>query len=82
MSNVGQLEVWFPFLRDRAEEKGTPEFNLAVGFAYGYASAMLEAGHEDPAQMKVTWLINESEQFKEHPAYPGHKSDATAVPAV
>jgi hypothetical protein len=71
MSNTReQLDAWFRFLRDRAEEKGTPQFNLMVGFARGYASAMLEAGHESLAQEKLTWLINESEQFKEHPAYP------------
>jgi hypothetical protein len=47
-----QLDVWFPFLRDRVEEEGTPQFNLMTGVAYGYADAMLEAGREDLAQAK------------------------------
>ena len=75
-----QLDVWFSFLRDRAEEKGTPQFNLMAGFTYGYAKAMLETGHEELAQEKVKWLIAESEQFKEHPAYPGREADASVAP--
>lgn len=81
MSNTHeQLDVWFPFLRDRAEEKGTAQLNRMVGFSYGYAKAMLETGNEGLAQKKVDWLINESEQFSDHPAYPGRQADASAAP--
>jgi hypothetical protein len=83
MSNTHkQLEVWFSFLRDRAAETGTPQFNRMAGFAYGYARAMLEVGHEELAQEKVKWLIAESEQFKRHPTYPGREADASVAPVV
>ncbi|MFD7661346.1 hypothetical protein [Streptomyces sp. NPDC059788] len=42
---------------------------------------MLETGNEDVAQEKLTRLINESKQFKEHAAYPARQTDASATPA-
>lgn len=75
-----QLDVWFTFLRDRVKEQGSPHFNLMAGFAYGYGKAMLETGNEGLAQEKLTWLINESDQFKEHAAYPGRQADASVTP--
>ncbi|MFB6700208.1 hypothetical protein [Streptomyces rubiginosohelvolus] len=65
-----QLEEWFQFLRDRSEAEGTPQFSRMVGFAHGYATAMLELGREDLAMPKIGWLMNESLRFSAHPDYP------------
>ncbi|MCD9904593.1 hypothetical protein LUR56_39965 [Streptomyces sp. MT29] len=65
-----QLEEWFQFLRDRTEAEGTPQFSRMVGFAHGYATAMLEVGREDLAMPKIGWLMKESRRFSAHPDYP------------
>ncbi|MEW1679286.1 hypothetical protein AB0O47_39465 [Streptomyces noursei] len=75
-----QLEVWFTFLRDRAEEQGTPQMNRMAGYAYGYGKAMLDTGNEEKAAKKLTWLIDTSEQFKNHANYPGRKAAAPTTP--
>jgi hypothetical protein len=83
MSNTGeQLDKWFTFLRDRAAEVGTPQFSLMVGFSYGYATAMLDAGREDLALTKLPWLIDEAERFKHHPKYPGRETGTPTAPAA
>jgi hypothetical protein len=75
-----QIETWFKFLRDRAAEIGTPQFNLMVGYSYGQASALLDAGREDLALTKLPWLINESARFKHHPEYPGRETETSPAP--
>jgi hypothetical protein len=54
-----ELDVVFPELRDLAAELGGHLLNLTVGYAYGYAEAMLKEGNLPAAREKLDWLKNE-----------------------
>lgn len=73
-----QIETWHRFLSARGAEVFSPRGNLMVGFAYGYACAMVEAGMQEPAREKLRWMIRESEKFIHHSEYP--VTAAVAVP--
>lgn len=74
-----RLDRWFVFLRARAAEAGASQFISMVGFTYGYALAMLEAGQPELALPKLTWLIHESQPFRHHPDYPGTEDGEPAA---
>ncbi|MCX5174429.1 hypothetical protein [Streptomyces virginiae] len=65
-----ELDQWFGFLCDRQAES-TPPANIMIGYAYGYAEAMLLADREEPAREKLESMIRAAENFKDHPDFPG-----------
>ncbi|MEU9214484.1 hypothetical protein AB0D27_43125 [Streptomyces sp. NPDC048415] len=65
-----ELDQWFGFLSDRQAES-TPPANIMIGYAYGYAEAMLLADREEPAREKLDFMIRAAEKFKDHPGFPG-----------
>lgn len=66
----GELDQRFQFLSDRQAES-TPPANIMIGYAYGYAEAMLLADREEPAREKLDFMIRAAEKFKDHPGFPG-----------
>lgn len=54
-----EVEVVFGSLRDLAAGHGTARLNQMVGYAYGYAEAMLKAGDLPEARKKLDWLKTE-----------------------
>ena len=51
-----ELDQWFDFLCARKEESSPPA-NIMIGYAYGFAEAMLLADCEEPAREKMDLLI-------------------------
>ncbi|MFD4397289.1 hypothetical protein [Kitasatospora sp. NPDC058478] len=65
-----EVDRWFVFLRDRSDEGlFSPRENVMLGYAYGYAVAMVEAGAETLAREKLNWLMEQARSFDKHPAY-------------
>jgi hypothetical protein len=54
-----ELDAVFPPLRDLAAELGEPLLNRSVGYAYGYAEAMLAEGNLPAARAKLDWIKTE-----------------------
>lgn len=67
-----ELDQWFDFLCARKEESSAPA-NIMIGYAYGFAEAMLLADREEPAREKLDLLIRAAEEFKGRSDFPGRR---------